>query len=135
MTNFKINDENSTPQDWKQTFQIAMEKNSDTKVLSNKSSRDKPFIRLLKSPAIPPSGTTKRTRRLSFDPDELCDGLKLSPQEKQAGNNSNIIVYCGYTTESRKRSIYSCIRQNTGALLRFPHSPARLLSAHNASCL
>ena len=36
------------------------------------------------------SGISK-TIFLSSDPDELCDRLKLLLQEKQAGNNSDII--------------------------------------------
>ena len=36
------------------------------------------------------SGVSK-TKFLSSDPDELCDRLKLLLQEKQAGNNSDII--------------------------------------------
>ena len=36
------------------------------------------------------SGVSK-TILLSSDPDELCDGLKLLLQEKQAGNNSDRI--------------------------------------------
>ena len=36
------------------------------------------------------SGVSK-TIFLSSDPDDLCDRLKLLLQEKQAGNNSNII--------------------------------------------
>ena len=36
------------------------------------------------------SGASK-TKFLSSDPDELCDRLKLLLQEKQAGNNSDII--------------------------------------------
>ena len=36
------------------------------------------------------SGISKTTS-LSSDPDELCDRLKLLLEEKQAGNNSDII--------------------------------------------
>ena len=36
------------------------------------------------------SGLSK-TKFLSSDPNELCDRLKLLLQEKQAGNNSDII--------------------------------------------
>ena len=48
------------------------------------------MVKLLKSPAIMASGISK-TIFLSSDPDELCGRLKLLLQEKQAGNNSNII--------------------------------------------
>ena len=48
------------------------------------------MIRLLKSPAIMASGV-KETVFLSSDPDELCERSKLLLQEKNAGNNSEII--------------------------------------------
>ena len=54
-----------------------------------KSDRGKSMIRLLKSPAIMASGVT--TKLLSYDPDEICNRLKMLLQEKQAGNNSDII--------------------------------------------
>ena len=54
-----------------------------------KSDRDGTLIKLLKSPAIMVSGVT--TLFLSEIPDEVCDRLKLLLQQKQAGNNSNII--------------------------------------------
>ena len=47
------------------------------------------MIKLLKSPAIMASGVT--IIFLSENPNELCDRLKLLLQEKQAGNNSDII--------------------------------------------
>ena len=55
-----------------------------------KSDRDKSIIRLLKSPVIMASGVSKSIF-LSSDPNDLCDRLKLLLQEKQAGNNSDII--------------------------------------------
>ena len=39
---------------------------------------------------VSPSGVSK-TMILSSDPDELCNRIKLILQEKQAGNNSDII--------------------------------------------
>ena len=47
------------------------------------------LLKLLKSSAIMASGVT--TIYLSENPDELCNRLKLLLQEKQAGNNSDII--------------------------------------------
>ena len=54
------------------------------------SVRHNSMIRLLEQPAIMASGFSK-TIILSSDPIELCDRLKLLLQEKQAGNNSDII--------------------------------------------
>ena len=45
----------------------------------------------------------------------------------------NKIVYCGYTTKSRYRSIYSSIRQKTRSLVCFCHSSARSFSSQTAS--
>ena len=56
----------------------------------NKSGRDKPIIRLLKSPAIMASGVSK-TIFFSSDAYELCDRLKFLLQEKHAGHNFDII--------------------------------------------
>ena len=61
----------------------------DNKQKGWKSPRDESFLRLLKSPAIIASRNS--TVFLSADPNELCDRLTLLSQEKQAGNNSDII--------------------------------------------
>ena len=47
------------------------------------------MIKLHNSPAIMALGNSLRI--LSSNPDELCDKLKLILQEKQAGNNSDLI--------------------------------------------
>ena len=54
-----------------------------------KSPRDESLIKLLKSPAIMASGVS--TIFLPSDLDELCNMLNLLLQERQAGNNVNII--------------------------------------------
>ena len=54
-----------------------------------KSDRDKSPKKLLKSPVIMASGVS--TIFIPSDPNELCDRWKLLLQEKQAGNNSDII--------------------------------------------
>ena len=61
--------------------------------MGNKSIRDRSLIKILKSPAIiiSTSGISK-TIVLPSDPNELCDRLKLLLQEKQAGNNSDLII-------------------------------------------
>ena len=64
----------------------------DQKAVGNKSTRDKTLIKLLKSPGLMVSASgVSKTMFLSSDPDELCNRLKLLLQEKQAGNNSDII--------------------------------------------
>ena len=76
--------------DKKLMYDFAKEMNFDLKAQGNKSTRDRTLIKLLKPPAIMASGASS-TIFLSSDPDELCDRLKLLLQEKQAGNNSDII--------------------------------------------
>ena len=71
-------------------YDFAREMNFDLKAVGKKSTRDRTLIKLLKSPAILASGVSN-TIFLSSDPDELCDRLKLLLQEKQAGNDSDII--------------------------------------------
>ena len=76
--------------DKKLIYDFAKEMHFDERRVGNKSNRDRKLIKLLNSPAIMASGVSK-TIFLSSDPDELCDRLKLLLQEKQAGNNSDII--------------------------------------------
>ena len=71
-------------------YDFAKEMNFDLKAVGKKSTRDRTLIKLLNSPAIMASGVSK-TIFLSSDPNELCDRIKLLLQEKQAGNNSDII--------------------------------------------
>ena len=71
-------------------YNFAKEMHYDERRVGNKSTRDKSLIKLFNSHAIMASGVSK-TRFLSSDPNELCDRLKLSLQEKHAGNDSNII--------------------------------------------
>ena len=64
----------------------------DPKASGNKSTRDRKLIKLLNSPGLMVSASgVSKTIFLSSDPNELCDRLKLLLQEKQAGNNSDII--------------------------------------------
>ena len=64
--------------------------NYDTKSTGRPSTRHTSIINILESPAIMASGIS-RTIILSSNPNELCDRLRLFLQEKQAGNNSDII--------------------------------------------
>ena len=90
ITNYDFNVDHSNQQDRKLIYEFAKEMNFNIKEKGNKSDRDKSIIRLLKSPAIMASGVSK-TIFLSSDANELCDRLKLLLQEKNAGNNSDII--------------------------------------------
>ena len=63
----------------------------DKKASSNKSTRDRTLIKLLKSPGLMISASgISNTIFLSSNPDELCKRLKLLIQEKRAGNNSKV---------------------------------------------
>ena len=64
--------------------------NYDTKSTGRPSIRHSSIVKILNSPAILASGTS-RTIDLSSDPNELCDRLRLLLQEKHGGNNSNLI--------------------------------------------
>ena len=78
--------------DKKLMFDFAKEMNFDLKAVGKKYTRDKTLIKLLKSPGLMISASSvSKTIFLSSNPDELCERLKLLPQEKQAGNNSDII--------------------------------------------
>ena len=88
ITNKIYNVDLANIQDKKLMYDFAKEMNFDLKAQGNESTRDKTLIKLLKSPAIMASGISK-TRFLSSDTDELCDILKLVPQEKHGGNNSD----------------------------------------------
>ena len=64
--------------------------NYETKSTGRPSIRHSSIIKILESPAIMASGVS-RTTILYFDPNELCDRLRLILQEKLVGNNSDII--------------------------------------------
>ena len=90
ITNYKFNVDHSNPQDKKLIYQFAKEMKYDIKSTGRPSVRHNSMVRLLDQPAIMASGFSK-TITLSSDPNELCNRLKLLLQEKQAGNNSDII--------------------------------------------
>ena len=90
ITNKNYNVNLASLSDKKLMFDFAKEMNFDKNRVGNKSTRDRTLITLLNSPAIMASGVSK-TIFLSSNPDELCDRLKLLLQEKNAGNNSDII--------------------------------------------
>ena len=81
-------------------YDFAKEMYFDEKALGSKSTRDKAFIRLLKSFGIMVSASgvstfykkkLSNTIFLSTDPNEFCDRLKVSIQEKQTGKISDLI--------------------------------------------
>ena len=92
ITNKNYNVNLASLRDKKLMYDFAKEMNFDTKALGNKSTRDRTLIKLVKSPVLMVSASgVSKTIFLSSDPNELCDRLKLLLQEKQAGNNSDII--------------------------------------------
>ena len=78
--------------DKKIMYDFAKEMHFDVKGPGNESTRDRTLIKLLKSSGLMvyASGVSK-TIFLPSASDELCDRLKLLLQEKQAGNNSDLI--------------------------------------------
>ena len=90
ITNHKFNADHSSPQEKKLNYEFAKEMNYDTKSTGRPSTRHTSIIKILESPAIMASGFSK-TIILSSDPNELCGRLKLLLQERNAGNNSDII--------------------------------------------
>ena len=90
ITNYKFKADHSSPQDKNIIYEFAKEMNYDTKSTGRPNTRHTSIIKKLESPAIMASGIPKTTI-LSSDPNEFCDRLELLLQEKQAGNNSDII--------------------------------------------
>ena len=92
ITNGKINVDLASLSDKKLMYDFAKEMHFDLKAPGNKSMRDRKLIKLLNSPGLMVSASgVSKTIVLSSDPNELCARLKLLLQEKQAGNNSDII--------------------------------------------
>ena len=92
ITNSKLNVDLASLSDKKLMYDFAKEMHFNPKASGNKSIRDRKLIKLLNSPGLMVSASgVSKTIFLSSDPNELCDRLKLLLQEKQAGNNSDII--------------------------------------------
>ena len=73
-------------------FDFAREMYFDEKAFDEENTRDKSVLRFFQSPAFKARSLKEaNTIWLSSDPNELCDRLKLLLQEKQVGNNSEII--------------------------------------------
>ena len=92
ITNSKYNVNLASLQDKKLMYDFAKEMNFDLKDVGKKSTRDKTLIKLLESPGsiVSASGLSKIIF-LSSDPDEICNRLNTLLQEKQGGNNSDLI--------------------------------------------
>ena len=90
ITNKNYNVNHASLSDKKLMYNFAKEMNFDKSRVGNKSTRDRTLISLLNSPAIVASGVPN-TIFLSSNANELCDRLKILLQEKNAGNNSDII--------------------------------------------
>ena len=90
MSNNKFNVDNSSQQNREIICEFAKELKYSVKSTGRPAVRHKSMIRLLNQRPITASGFTK-TINLSSDPDKLCNRLRLLLQEKQAGNNSDII--------------------------------------------
>ena len=88
ITNFGFNVSHSNPKNRKIIYEFGKEMNFKIKQKRRKSPRERPRIKIIKSPAITASGIS--TIFLSSDPNEKCDRLKLILGEKQAGKNSNM---------------------------------------------
>ena len=92
ITNSKFNVDLASLSDKKLMYNFAKEMHFDERIVGNKSIRVRKLIKLLNSPGLMVSSSgVSKTIFLSSDPNELCDRLKLLLQEKQAGNNSDII--------------------------------------------
>ena len=66
-------------------YAVAKQMSVDLKAMGNSSTRDSTLIKLLKSPGLMISASgISNTIFLPSDPDEFCDGLNLSLQEKKS---------------------------------------------------
>ena len=73
-------------------YDFSKELNSDLKAIGKKSTRDRTLIKLLKSPGLMDSASgVSKNIFLSSNPNEVSDRLKLLLQQKQAGNNFDIL--------------------------------------------
>ena len=92
ITNKNYNVNHASLSDKKLRYEFAKEMYFDERRVGNKSTRDRSLIKLLNSPGLMVSASgISKTIFLSSDSNELCDRSNLLLQEKQAGNNSDII--------------------------------------------
>ena len=109
ITNKNYNVDLADLEDKKLTYNFAKEGNFDVRGQGRKSTRDRTLINFLKSLGlmVSVSGVSK-TKILSTDPKKICDRMKLILQEKQAGNNPDIIKEENVAIVD-KLSEYKCI--------------------------
>ena len=92
INNSKYNVDLASLADKELMYDFAREVKFDQKAVGKNSTRDITLIILLNSPSLLVSASgVSQTIFLSSDANELCDRLKLLLQEKNAGNNSDII--------------------------------------------
>ena len=75
--------------DKKNNVWFTNEYNFDLKAQGNKNTRDRTFIKLLKTPGLMVSASGVSKTKLSSDPNEVYDRLKWILQKKQVGKNSD----------------------------------------------
>ena len=92
--------------DQKVVYEFAIAMYLDEKALRNESTGEKSLIKLSNTPAFMASGIS--TKISPEKPNELCDRLKLLLQEKQAGDNSDLIIEEVFATVYKLLE-YKCI--------------------------
>ena len=92
ITNNNYNVNLASLSDKKLMYDFAKQMHFDKRVPGKKTTRDRTLTKLLKTPGLMVSASdVSNTIILSSDLDELCERIKLLQQEKQAGNNSDMI--------------------------------------------
>ena len=92
ITNINCNVDLASLSERKLKYDFAKEMNFQVETPHNKSTRERKFMKFLKSPGLMTSDSGVSSRIfLRTNPNELCNRLKLLLQEKQAGDNSNMI--------------------------------------------
>ena len=92
ITNKNDNVDHACLLDKKLMYDFAKEMHFDIRAPGNKSTRNRTLKKLPKSSGLMVSAScVSKTIFLTCGPNKLCDRLKLFLQEKQGGNNSNII--------------------------------------------
>ena len=89
ITKLNFNVAHSNLEDQKLSYEFGKEMSFDYNRIGRKNNRHETLTNLFRSPAVIASGIP--TKILSENPNELFGRLKLLLQEKQAGNNSDMI--------------------------------------------
>ena len=113
ITNKNYNVDLASLTDKKIMYDFAKEMKFDLKSIGKKSTRDRTLVKVLKSPGLLVSASgISNIIVLSSNPKDLCKRIKLLVQQKQAGNNSNIIND-EIVAIVDKLLEYRCIPENT----------------------